>query len=504
MNNETKDYTFLWLIENYSYCWHQNGERLISPEFTADGFQGTAWCLQLYPRGQTDEYKGSISIFLHRSKVDYGPVEFPLKFEISVLAADGSSLCSKEFQHIFRMGKGYGNAAFLDMNEVLLQRNTEYLPRDNFSVQCKVWKGEGNKQPATQISARTRIGIEHLYFLHVIEGFSTIKPHEKKTISIRSPSKKRLTLSSSLYFSDDSCCDGKIRVEVALSGTNQILAKCKLSLLEASGKKYECCKTDNRFDATRKNIRKMTLCLTKQAILNRKGEYLPDDKLTLSFECSFSSGVEYEKIESTQYEKPFVTLNQISNSDKNKVIYAEKLSDCPSALDDLKSSYNYQFFTDVELKTKTKSFPAHKIVLCSRSPVFKATMTNDMKEKNSNFIQVDDLEDDVVEQLLLFMYTDDLENLEWESAIKLYYAGDKYAIERLKLLCSSFLVQNLTTSAASELLLLADTHNDSFLKKVVEDFIFENSEDVFRSDEWENLAEENPRLVSKIMLMRYK
>ncbi|GBN74159.1 Speckle-type POZ protein [Araneus ventricosus] len=162
-----------------------------------------------------------------------------------------------------------------------------------------------------------------------------------------------------------------------------------------------------------------------------------------------------------------------------------------------------QCLTDVEVRTETKSIPAHKTVLCARSPVFKVMMTNDMKEKKTNCIRVDDLEDDIVQQLLLFLYSDSIENLQWESAIQLYYAADKYEIGKLKEVCSSFLVENLTPTNVVELLLLADTHSDIDLKKSVEDFILEHEEKIFVSNEWEILMETNPLLVMRTMQLKY-
>ncbi|GBL83295.1 TD and POZ domain-containing protein 5 [Araneus ventricosus] len=288
------------------------------------------------------------------------------------------------------------------------------------------------------------------------------------------------------------------------SGTDQVLLKCKLFLLDESGKKIECGEADNRFDASRKDIQILPLSLLRQEILNRKREYLPDDKLSLPFECIFSTGVECEKIEKTLYEKPSVALYQINDTDQNNDTCAEKLSNSYTALDDFKEMYSNEFLTDIAIKTKTKSFTAHKIVLCARSPVFQAMLINDIKEKNSNIIQIDDLEDHIVQNLLLFLYSDSLETLQWESANKLYYAADKYAIEKLKVICSSFLIDNLSTSTASELLLLGDTHNDSRLKKAVENFISQLERQVYGSDEWKNLIETNPKLVSKTILLIHK
>ncbi|GBN07959.1 Protein roadkill [Araneus ventricosus] len=506
MNNERKEYIFNWFIENYSFCWHRNGERLDSSDFTADGLEGTVLFQAMYPRGYREEDKGCISFCLYRSRMDNGPENFPLKYELSVLAADGSTLLSVEYEQTFKKGGcGWVVPKFLQIDEVLLRRKADYLPQDTLSLRCKMWKGEGTSQRVTQICARTCIGIQRISFLHVVESFSAIEPNHKKTVQIRYSTKDESVLSSSVYFTDGECCDRKIMVEITPSSIKQILSKCKFHLLDTSGNVMKCGEADNRSDATRQDIRKLPLALTWKDILNRKGVYLPGDKLSVLCECVFSSGVKLNKIEKILQEIPSVALNQIINDDPNNKSNAfEELSDYPSALDDLKGIYNNKFHTDVELKTKTKSFPAHKIVLCARSPVFKAMMSNDMREKNTDCIKIDDLDDDTTHQLLLFLYSDCLENLQWESAMKLYYAGDKYAIEKMKVLCSAFLRNNLSVSTASELLLLADTHNDYNLKKVVENFILKHEEEVFGSGEWENLIETNPQLVIKTMHLKYR
>ncbi|GBO29071.1 TD and POZ domain-containing protein 3 [Araneus ventricosus] len=506
MNSGKKEYTLLWYVENYSYCWHKNAERFVSPEFTPDELEGTAWNLRLYPRGQTEKIRDKISLFLARSQHDAGPEKFPLKYELSVIAVDGSPVQSRKGEYAFEKGFGHGNWDFLYMEEVLLRRKAEYLHQDTLCVCCKMWKNEGDIQKVAQFSARTRIGIQKISFLHKVENFSALQSNEKKTVQIRSDSKTGCVISSSLYFTDDSSCEGKVIVEIAPSDDEYILCKQKVSLLKGSENIIECGEIDNRFDATRKDIRNLSLSLTRQIILNKKKEYLPNDELSLICECTFSTGVEFETLEEIQHELPIAALNQSCRNASNENSYkaAEKLSACTSASEDMKAIYVNQCLTDVVLKTKTKTFPAHRIVLCARSSVFKAMLTNDMKEKHTGCIQVDDLEDDTVQQLLLFLYSDNLETLQWESAIKLYNAGDKYAIEKLKVLCSSFLVENVTTSTASELLLLADTHNDSDLKNPAEDFILTHDEEIFDAEDWKNLEKINPQLVIKTMYLMLK
>ncbi|KAF8787423.1 Speckle-type POZ protein like [Argiope bruennichi] len=549
-NNGKKEYTITWFIENYSYCWHKNGETLISPKFKADSLEGTIWTLQLYPRGFYFERKENISFYLNRSKVDDGPEDLPLKYELSVLAADGSVLHSLKREHVFRKGCGHGASAFLELCEVLLRRKDEYLRQDTLSVRCVMWNEEGNSTKVGHCTARTRIGKEKISFLHKVENFSVLKPNEKKTLQIQSPSKTRCLIFSNVYFTDSSLFEGSVIVEIVPSDKNYIIRKQKLYLLHRSGNIEECGKIDNRFSACL-DSQKLPFDLTRQTILTKKSEYLPNDELSLICYCTFSTGVEMEKIEEIKNDLSLESVKQNVSNPSSKDTYnaaeklmatkqtcnnpsnkescnvaerlmteqqrskippnrddgykgAEKLFDCPSALDDLKTVYEKQRLTDIELQTETKSFPAHKLVLCARSSVFDAMLTNDMKEKNTDCIQVNDLENDTVQQLLLFLYSDNLENLQWESAIKLYYAADKYAIAKLKALCSAFLIDNLSTSTASELLHLADTHADPDLKKFAEDFILEHEEEVFGSNEWERLIETNPQLVIKTMHLKYK
>ncbi|CAL1294975.1 unnamed protein product [Larinioides sclopetarius] len=167
----------------------------------------------------------------------------------------------------------------------------------------------------------------------------------------------------------------------------------------SGGGGIECGALDCRLDDTRKGFQNLPLSLTRQAILKNKGSYLQKGNLSLLCECGFSTAVEYAKIERTSYEKPPSATNQSGDNTHSKEIYnaKEKLSACSSGMDDLKAIYNTQLLTDVELKTNTKSFHAHKVWLCARSPVFETMLTSDMREKNNSSISIDDLEDDTLQ-----------------------------------------------------------------------------------------------------------
>ena len=72
--------------------------------------------------------------------------------------------------------------------------------------------------------------------------------------------------------------------------------------------------------------------------------------------------------------------------------------------------------------------------------------------------------------MLRFIYTGKAANLE-RMADDLLAAADKYALERLKVMCEEALCTNLSTENSAEVLILADLHSADQLKAQAIDFI---------------------------------
>ncbi|GBO46461.1 hypothetical protein AVEN_244691-1 [Araneus ventricosus] len=126
-----------------------------------------------------------------------------------------------------------------------------------------------------------------------------------------------------------------------------------------------------------------------------------------------------------------------------------------------------------------------------------------MTERGNSIVIIADLDADTVRQMLLFMYLDALDKLEYESAKKLYFAADKYDIVSLKHRCSNILKQNFLQSKCCDILLLADLHGDTDLKNVVKDYIANNGEEVLFSDDWKDLEEKEPQLTTEVFRFIY-
>ncbi|GBL74154.1 hypothetical protein AVEN_231042-1 [Araneus ventricosus] len=111
------------------------------------------------------------------------------------------------------------------------------------------------------------------------------------------------------------------------------------------------------------------------------------------------------------------------------------------------------------------------------------------------------IENDIVVRLLLFLYTDILEDLQWETAIKLYCLADKYQVGRLN--CSYFLIDNIKASNASDILPLSDIHQDSDLKKHMRKFILQRHVEIFSPEERYAFAKSNSQLALDTMVLIY-
>ena len=90
------------------------------------------------------------------------------------------------------------------------------------------------------------------------------------------------------------------------------------------------------------------------------------------------------------------------------------------------SLFESGILSDVRLIVKNqpgKEFNVHKAILASRSPVLAAMFTGDFKEKNFDRLEIADVPADALEQMLRFIYTNQVDNLE-KVALKLFHAAD--------------------------------------------------------------------------------
>lgn len=129
---------------------------------------------------------------------------------------------------------------------------------------------------------------------------------------------------------------------------------------------------------------------------------------------------------------------------------------------------NGDMFPDVTLNCGGQIFLCHKVVLGAWTDAFKAMFSNQMKENATSEVNIEDIEPDVLEQLLRFMYKDSInEETLAGMAAGLLAAADKYGVLKLKALCEEALCDNLNTGNAADLLVLSYFHRDVFETKIL-------------------------------------
>ncbi|KAF7017297.1 unnamed protein product [Triticum aestivum] len=132
--------------------------------------------------------------------------------------------------------------------------------------------------------------------------------------------------------------------------------------------------------------------------------------------------------------------------------------------------------TDVTFNVTGETFHAHKILLAMRSPVFKAQLYGPMGDRTARNITVEDMQPAVFKELLYFIYNDSFPSLdnpgeENDDMVKhLLVAADRYAMERMKMICEATLCKSLTVETVASTLALADQYHCSGLKDACIEF----------------------------------
>lgn len=172
-----------------------------------------------------------------------------------------------------------------------------------------------------------------------------------------------------------------------------------------------------------------------------------------------------------------------------KTITSPTSNATPSSSDNvlagMKSMFKNQLFSDVTIQCGAKHFTAHKAVLASQSAVFDKMLEADMQEKITNVIEIPDFHPDVISSMLAYLYTGTPLNM--EVLVKdLLAIANKYELTQLLKMCEKKLVSSIRLDNVVEMLILADMHGASDLKKACLAFIHSNSTGVFATNEWQD------------------
>lgn len=300
----------------------------------------------------------------------------------------------------------------------------------------------------------TKVAMKKCNYLWTIDNYRSV--HEKRAIPIQSSTFSAdndqfrwcLYLNpSSRNYSGYSCVSLHLYPSQSsdISKYGPVSGKLECSILDAENTKKKSQNAEFIILNSSSTQDAGFQCFVEESYLSSEdNRVLPQDKLTIFCELSYIKKTDIINIEGPTFPDSYTKCE-------------------PTRLNGLETLFLSSEFSDVTLHIEGKNYPAHKNILAARSPVFKAMLTNDMKEKQTNHIEIKDMSKQVFTEMIRYIYTGQPQNLNTLSA-ELLAAADKYDLQDLKTMCEKDLYEKLSLETAVNTLMTAYMHHAENLK----------------------------------------
>ena len=160
--------------------------------------------------------------------------------------------------------------------------------------------------------------------------------------------------------------------------------------------------------------------------------------------------------------------------------------------------FDSQIMADVKFRVKEEEIGAHLAIVVSASPVMAAMLEPDkFKEGRTRTAHIDDMEPDVFKEMLRYVYTGTVPQLE-QMAESLSVAADRFQIQGLKDLCAEQLIQQLDLNNAVRYLVLGHLHSVPQLLEASLQCLEKNKKKLWSRTDWENFAHSYPELFYQV------
>ncbi|KAL6897307.1 hypothetical protein ACP4OV_007003 [Aristida adscensionis] len=184
---------------------------------------------------------------------------------------------------------------------------------------------------------------------------------------------------------------------------------------------------------------------------------------------------------------PSPTLDAASTAHADLLLHAIPSPPAPPAGGD----------SDAPRPPDTPAVPAHRVILVSRSPVFRAMLENEMEESRSGIIKIFDVSYDVLRAFVHYMYTAEA-LLDEQMACDLLVLAEKYEVKHLKAYCEKFITSKVNNESAISHYAFAHRHSAKQLLEASLSVIMDNMSTLADREEYKELVEKDPRLVVEI------
>uniref|UniRef100_A0A1I7T0X9 BTB domain-containing protein n=1 Tax=Caenorhabditis tropicalis TaxID=1561998 RepID=A0A1I7T0X9_9PELO len=193
-----------------------------------------------------------------------------------------------------------------------------------------------------------------------------------------------------------------------------------------------------------------------------------------------------------------VTFDTVTKTSQNIRSVPPELPMPIEVTKDLENLFRSGKHADFTLVVEGRELKAHKAILSARSPVFAAMMEPHTSESQNSRVVMDDMDYDVVQSLLYYIYTGTCPNM-GANALDILAAADRYSLPGLKNLAEVAMRSGLAVDTVCKHLAHADLFNMTDFKKEAIKFICMNANAVISSEGFINLTKKHPCLIADIM-----
>jgi len=225
--------------------------------------------------------------------------------------------------------------------------------------------------------------------------------------------------------------------------------------------------------------------ITRRSLLSSQ-TLLPDDTLTIG--CVVT-GHRY-KLKSGQ-------LSNTGGMTSSKILVDNDMHRQKLSTDYLRLLEQAPFADFKIISSDGKSFPCHRSILSIRSEYFKTMLATQMKETNSKVYEIEDFSSDVIEEMLIFVYTGQTGG---GNIMELFKAAHRYLFEDLKSWCECNMANEITDDNVVDNLILADLYGAPELKTAATTFIAKHWGTIKERPDWQKALVEHPHFSTLVLL----
>uniref|UniRef100_A0A0N5BD92 MATH domain-containing protein n=1 Tax=Strongyloides papillosus TaxID=174720 RepID=A0A0N5BD92_STREA len=147
--------------------------------------------------------------------------------------------------------------------------------------------------------------------------------------------------------------------------------------------------------------------------------------------------------------------------------------------------------------TNNNTNDSMNLLLLYHQKFFHSILAEKQYELIPNIIEINGFSPDVVEEMTNYLYTGKSPNMD-EIACEMLEIGEKYGLERLKLMAEESLLYNLSTENACNYLICSELYSGEILKEWCLRFIYLNAENIVNTEEWKEVVSNYPLLIAKL------